>query len=110
MKSYNWNIKNPRIIEVFDLSSEGLNKFIGKYKLDYQVPGIGDYLIEVKSNENNLLIIDSHPTVTIAFTAIDKLKFIDLEKGDEIEFETNEEYDIIGLKWNNRRAQFYKID
>lgn len=104
---YNWNISNPRIVETISLPEEQLTKLIGKYKLDFQVPDIGNYFIEVKVDGGKLIVNDSNSKETTILTALKENKFIDLDSGQEIKFQL--ENDTTGLLWNNQ-YQFYKLD
>lgn len=104
---YNWNISNPRIIETIELSEEQLTKLTGKYKLDFQVPGIGDYIIELKLEGGRLVANDANKNETTILTALKENKFIDLDTGQEIQFKL--ESDKTGLLWNNQ-YQFNKLD
>lgn len=104
-KYYNWGINNPRIVEVIELPKEKLNQFNGKYKLDFQFPEIGDYIIEVTVKENKLYINDPHDE-DATLTPTDTLNFINLQNGDEVAFQFEE--DKVGILWNNR-FQFYRI-
>ncbi len=104
---YDWGISNPRIVEVINLPIGNLNNLIGKYKLDFQVPDIGDYIIEITVRENKLFVTDPNNGDTNVLTALEALKFIDLEKGDEVLFQVGEEKQ--GLLWSNR-FQFNKIN
>lgn len=104
---YKWGISNPREIEVIESSEEQLQKLVGKYKLDFQVPQIGDYIIELSVKDDKLFVNDPNNGDTNMLTAIEELSFIDLEKGDEVTFQI--ENDTTGLLWSHR-FQFYKID
>jgi len=108
-KYYDWGINKPRIVETVELPNDQLNKFVGHYKLDFQVPGIGDYLIKIQLKNNHLFVEDPNNNDTNVLTALDDFKFIDLEKGDEVEFQASEDTDRIGLLWNGT-YHFYKID
>jgi CubicO group peptidase (beta-lactamase class C family) len=106
---YDWGISKPRIVETIELPLDQLNKFVGHYKLDFQVPGIGDYLIEIQLKHKHLFVIDPNNKDTNVLTALDDLNFIDLEKGDEVKFQAQEDSVLIGLLWNGT-YQFNKID
>lgn len=104
---YNWGISNPKFVEVIEVEEEKLNNLVGKYLLDFQVPGIGDYIIDIEIKNNKLFVTDSNNGETNVLTALDELKFIDLENGDEVLFQIGG--DKLGLLWN-KRFQFYKIE
>ncbi len=105
-KYYNWGFSAPRVIETVNIPLDTLNNLIGKYKLDFQVPDIGDYVIDITIEDNKLFITDPNNGETKVLTAIEDLKFIDLESGEEFMFQPKE--DKQGMLWNNR-FQFYKI-
>lgn len=104
---YDWGISNPRIIEPIALSREELNKYTGNYKLDYQVPGIGDYIIEISIKNDKLFVNDPNNGDTKVLTAIGQSKFMDENIGDEGIFQLRE--DTVGLLWGANRFQFYRI-
>ncbi len=102
---YNWGISNPKVVEVIDVEEEKLNNLVGKYLLDFQVPDIGDYIIDIEIKDNKLFVTDDNNGETNVLTALEELKFIDLENGDEVVFQIGG--DKLGILWNNR-FQFYK--
>lgn len=107
-KYYGWGISQPRMVDTIALSAERLSRLTGQYKLDYQVPGIGDYLIGVELVNNRLYISDPNDSDTIGLTALNDSIFMNLEKGEEIKFQVAEETARIGLLWDDR-FQFYRI-
>jgi hypothetical protein len=104
---YNWNNSNPRVVETISLPEEKLNKLTGKYKLDFQVPGIGDYFIELKVVSGKLVVNDTNTKETTILAALEEFKFIDLDSGQEIKFQLKS--DKTGLLLNNQ-YQFYKLN
>jgi CubicO group peptidase (beta-lactamase class C family) len=104
---YDWGISNPRIVEALELPIEKLEKLTGQYKLNFQVPEIGDYIIDITIKDNRLFVNDPGNTNTTVLTALQELKFIILENGDEVVFQLEKEN--IGILWN-KQFQFYKID
>ena len=107
-KYYGWGISQPRLIDTVALPVEKLDFLTGPYKLDFQVPGIGDYLIGVELNNSRLRITDPNNSDTITLTALNDSMFVDLENSDEINFQVPEDSAGIGLIWDGR-YQFYKI-
>jgi len=105
---YSWGISHPRMVDTVELPIEQLSSLAGQYKLDFQVPGIGDYLIGVELKNDMLYIADPNDNNTIRLAALNDSMFIDLEKGDEIKFQVPVDSAGIGLLWDNR-YQFYKI-
>jgi len=104
---YDWGIRKPRVVETVTLSSDALKKLTGQYMLDEQVPGIGDYLVEIIAENNKLVVIDPNNKERDELTPMNSTRFIDLEDGDEVRFKTDSEH--IGFVWNNEHT-FYKID
>jgi len=88
---YDWNIRKPKSVKTIALDTSDLLHFYGKFKYDGKIPGIGDYIVEIKSNGNQLVIIDPNPlkALDLKLTPIEKNKFVDLGKGDEITFSEN---------------------
>jgi len=106
-KFYNWGISHPRMVDTIALPVGHLRVLTGQYKLDFHVPGIGDYLIGVELINNRLYVADLNDNNTIGLTAMNDSMFLNLEKGDEIKFQMQEDSARIGLLWDNR-YQFYK--
>lgn len=104
---YEWGISNQRVIETVKLPISKLNKFIGKYKLDFKVPGIGDYFIDITIEDKKLTVVDQNNGETNVLAAQEELRFIDLETGDEVIFQIMEGQQ--GVLFNNR-FQFYRIE
>lgn len=104
---YGWGISEPRIVEAIPLSMEQLEKFAGKYKLDFQVPDIGDYIVDVSVKNGKLYMDDSNNDQHNVLTPLEEMKFLDMEKGDEILFEGENE--SLSFLWNYR-FRFHKIE
>ncbi len=105
---YNWGTHQTKIVETISLPIEDLGKFTGTYKLDFQVPDIGDYLIDISIKDKKLFVMDPNNDDSNVLTPQNALKFIDLDKGDEVEFQTTDDAKI-GLLWSGR-FQFYKVE
>ena len=104
---YNWGINNPRVVDVIEVEEEKLKNLVGKYLLDFQVPDIGDYIIDIEIKNDKLFVSDPNNGDSNFLSAIEELKFINLENGDEVVFQLEE--DKVGILWNNR-FQFNKIE
>ena len=105
---YKWGLNDPEIVEIIELDEEELNKLAGKYLLDnFQVPGIENYVIDVEVKANKLYVNDPNNGDTNVLSPKENLKFVDLESGDEVTF--NMEEDEVGITWNGR-FQFKKIE
>jgi hypothetical protein len=82
---YNWGTHNAREVEVIEMADEELEKFAGKYMLDFKVPDIGDYLIDVTIKAGKINAIDPNNGEVNLFSPQKDMKFIDLESGDSAE-------------------------
>jgi CubicO group peptidase (beta-lactamase class C family) len=105
---YDWGISLPRMVDTVALPVERLSLLAGRYKLDFQVPEIGDYLIGVDLMNGRLYVADPNDNDTIGLTALNDSVFMNLEKGDEVKFQVEDDPARVGLLWN-QRFQFYKI-
>ena len=83
---YGWGISSPKVVETIELSVEKLNELVGQYKLNFQVPDIGDYFIDVTIEDNKLVVFDPNNNETNILTALEEGKFLDLTTGDNNEF------------------------
>ncbi len=103
---YHWDISKQNIIEVMHVSDKYLNELTGTYKFDMQVPEIGDYFVEVSTQNNNLIIVDTHEGITKVFRYIDENSFIEIESGDKLTVKFNQGKTVISL---NNRFTFIKV-
>ena len=104
---YGWDTHNPRVVNIIQISNNELEKYSGKYLLDFQVPDIGDYIINVTIVDGKLRAIDPDNEVNM-FSPTEKTKFIDLDKGDRIEAKTDDQGNISFLL--NGQYNFNKIN
>ena len=90
---YEWDIRKPQSLKPLALDSSELQQFSGKFKYDGQIPELGAYIVEVKSDGDQLVIMDPNPpkALDLKLIPLEKLKFVDLGKGDEIIFAKNGE-------------------
>jgi len=88
-KQYNWEINKQKVIETIEIPIEKLNSLTGKYKLNYQIDGIGDYLIDVKIENNKLVVNDSNSGEVNILSATEDFAFIDIETGAKVKFNTD---------------------
>ncbi|WP_347924387.1 serine hydrolase domain-containing protein [Pontimicrobium sp. SW4] len=107
-KYYNWGTHNTREVAVIKIPQDELEKFAGKYQLDFQVPDIGDYNIDVTIRDGKIHVIDPNNNDENLFTPQEETKFIDLDKGDRIEVKTDDSGNISFL-WNGQ-YNFNKIN
>lgn len=106
---YDWGISQPQEVEIADLSEEQLVQYAGKYKLNFQVPDIGDYLIDVSVKEDQLLVDDPNNGDKNYLSPLSDEDFIDLTLGDKVKFSISENRDTVGILWNGF-YQFYKVE
>lgn len=106
---YGLEISNQKVIEVIKIPVEQLNKLAGKYKLNFQIPEIGDYFIEMTVKDSSLTVNDLITKQVSKLYPLQELKFIDIESGEEVQFQISGDSDKIGLIWNNQYP-FSKID
>ncbi|PHN08199.1 serine hydrolase domain-containing protein [Flavilitoribacter nigricans] len=106
---YDWGISQPREVELVSLSEEELASFAGRYKLNFQVAGIGDYWVDVNVKDGQLEVDDPNNGEINYLSPLEAMKFIDLTVGDEVLFSQSANQDTLGMLWNGR-FQFYKVD
>lgn len=99
---YELGISTPKIVEPVEISKERLSKLVGKYLYDGQVPEIGDYFVNLSVEDGKLVIYDPNEEEKFYLTPLGEMKFIDIEKGDEIVFEGDEAVTISSFLWNER--------
>jgi len=103
-KKYNWGINKQKVIETIDIPLEKLKNLTGKYKLNFQVNGIGDYFAHVKVKNNKLTVHDPNSGEINTLTPTGENTFIDLETGARVKFNTDK------IMVFNGRFTFNKID
>jgi CubicO group peptidase (beta-lactamase class C family) len=106
-KKYNWGINKQKVIETIEIPIEKLNSLTGKYKLNYQIDGIGDYLIDVKIENNKLVVNDPNNEEINILAATKELNFIDLASGDTIKFTNTDASKTVVF---NNRFTFNKME
>jgi CubicO group peptidase (beta-lactamase class C family) len=104
---YGWDLENPEYVELAVLDDNELDKLTGRYQLDEQVPGIGDYFVTVTREGKMLVVLDSNNGERNELYPMDALLFIDLEDGNKVEFSNDK--GSSGFVWNNR-ARFIRND
>jgi CubicO group peptidase (beta-lactamase class C family) len=98
---YNWGTNNAREVEIIEMTNDELKKYAGKYMLDFQVPDIGDYFIDVTITNGKIHVMDPNNGDVNLLTPQKDLSFIDLDKGDNVEIKTDSTGGI-SFFWNNR--------
>ena len=107
-KHYNWGTHNAREVEVIEMTNDELKQYAGKYMLDFQVPDIGDYYIDVSIKKGNIYVMDPNNDDDNLFTPQKDLNFIDLDLGDRIEIKQDDSGNLSFL-WNGRFT-FNKVE
>lgn len=106
---YGWGISDPREVEIADLTEAQLSQYAGKYKLNFQVPDIGDYFVDVSVEEDQLLVEDPNNGDENYLSPLSEEDFIDLTLGDNVKFSISENRDTVGMLWNGY-YQFYRVE
>lgn len=106
-KQYKLGTNKQQVLETITIPIEELKSLTGKYKLNYQVGGIGDYLIDVKIENNQLIVNDPNNGEINRLTATKKFEFIDLDTGAKIKFNTDKSNKAVIF---NGRFTFNKIE
>ena len=106
-KHYDWGISKQRVVAIEDLSEEYLKDITGKYKLDFQVPDIGDYIVSLSIKDNRIVVDDPNNGEIDRFAALEQSKYINLETGSELTIEI--ENDTWTLLFNGQ-YRFYKME
>ena len=100
---YQWGISNPRIVEITQLTEAQLNRLAGSYQMDRQVPGIGDYVVELSIKDGKVLVYDPNNKETNTLSPLGEWKFIDVNTGDEVVFApSGKSPGLFQLNWNNQ--------
>lgn len=104
---YNWGISEQRVIDPIALPTEYLKEFVGTYKLNFQVPNIGDYLVHTSIKDNQLVINDPNNGEVNTLMAIETSEYIDLDTGDKVIVKLEENKPTMTF---NGRFKFFKIE
>jgi CubicO group peptidase (beta-lactamase class C family) len=107
-KHYHWGTHNAKEVEIINMTDTELQKFAGKYLLDFQVPNIGDYFIDVTVKDGKIHVMDSNNNEENLFTPEKEMNFIDLDKGDRAEVKTDDSGNL--SLFINERFTFNKIE
>lgn len=98
---YGWGLAQARIVERVAIKENALEVMKGRYKCTEQIPGVGDYYVNMLIKDGQLLLEDPNDNSNSNFTPLGELKFIDIETGDQIQFEANNAPEQQVFKWNN---------
>lgn len=106
-KFYDLGIAYSKEIELADSGTYEIEPFLGKYLYTEQIPGIGDYYVDLIQDGENIILVDLNNNEENVMYALDSLNFIDIDSGDEMEFVLSQ--DTVGFNWNKRHT-FYKVE
>ncbi len=98
---YQWGISEAKYVRLVKEKAKNLNTLTGTYLYEHQVPGIGDYFIEVKILDGNLVVVDTNQQDEVTFMPLGDNRFIDLNEGMEIEIKKG---DKMVLTWDQRHV------
>lgn len=104
---YEFNMRNPTEIELVELPQEELELLAGKYKLNEEIPGIGEYFIRLTVKEDKIFVEDLNNKDDNLLSPISKTEFVDLNTGDRAEFQITR--NPVGLLWGGS-YQFNKVE
>jgi CubicO group peptidase (beta-lactamase class C family) len=88
---YGWGIDEQKVIETIPLPKEHIQEYLGTYLLDQQVPGIGDYFIEVAIIDGKFQVTDPNNGEINILSALTQDNYFDLSSGAEITLEKDGE-------------------
>lgn len=97
---YNWNMMKPRSIKTIHIPVEELEQLTGDFRLDYKIPGIGNYDISVYVEDGKLIVNDPNEKSKAVLYAIEPLVFIDLVSGNRFVFMPEENRILINNRFN----------
>ena len=83
--TYGWRISVPRKVTLVPQPADSLSRFTGRYQLDFQVPDIGDYMVEVTMGDGTLEVFDPNNGERNTLSPLGPKEFIDLASGDEVQ-------------------------
>lgn len=104
---YEWGLSNRKTIELLDMTEESLTKFEGEFIYAEQVPGIGDYLIEIYRKDGRLMVNDENNGQLDTMGALNDSTFVDINDGEEMVFRVVD--DTLRMVWNGR-FKFTKVE
>lgn len=104
---YQWGISEQEFISVVEMPLADLKGFEGSYKLNFQVPEIGDYLMEMTIEEKHLKVFDPNNGETNILSPIGDSNYIDIGTGLKARVEL--ENDTPSVTFNGRFT-FVKVE
>jgi len=106
---YDMDIMNTEMVEVFPFSEEEQSGYVGIYKLDRQVPGIGDYHVKLITEQGKLTLIDSIDNQTFVLQSVGENNFRDFSEGEFFAFQKDTTNIVKSFVVNNR-FNFQKVN
>jgi CubicO group peptidase (beta-lactamase class C family) len=85
-QKFEWNIAQPRVIEIIDLPIETLKKLSGTWKYEGEVPGSDEYIMKLSVEGDKLVVYDPQDEITYYMSSMPDMKFIDLERNESLNF------------------------
>ncbi|MEM6631480.1 MAG: serine hydrolase domain-containing protein [Bacteroidota bacterium] len=102
---YQWGIPKQKLVKPYPLSQSEINAVKGSYRLD--LPGVNDYLIEVKVGDSGLWIYDPQGTDNHLIPT-SSLEFFDSDSGSSVSFEVDDKGKATGFIYAGE-YQFRKL-
>ncbi len=99
---YGWDMAKPEIIKTIDLSEEALRSFTGNFKMNEQVPGVGDYLVEINTKDRKLIVTDKITGEVLTFYPVSDHEFREINDGDYLAFKKDDQGTMVEFTYNNR--------
>jgi len=83
---YDWGISKPIMITSVKLTNDQLEKLVGDYEYEKEIPNVGKYIVKIKLIESTLYLVDGENKIKLTPTAPNKFTLV--EAGREIVFES----------------------
>jgi len=106
-RQYELDLISPREVELAEEDTYDISQWVGIYRYVEQVPGVGDYLIELQQKGDTLIVLDPNSNDRDEMLALNSEHFINLENGNEVALEVKG--DSVELNWNGG-FQFYRVE
>lgn len=105
---YGWGIQKPRTIKLVEVETDILQTYVGQYRYEQQVDGIGDYLINVSLKDGQLQVDDPNDGEHLDLSPVAEDEFVSLETEDWVGFTASQNAQPIQMQLN--RYRFTKVD
>ena len=103
---YKWGVSNQQAIKAIEIPIETLNEYTGTYQLNFQVPNIGDYFVEITIKNNHLCIYDPNNGELNILTPTAPSTFIDTDTGEKVSIQSDN--NNLAMIFNNRYT-FHRV-